>query len=1024
MKKALAVFVLLCSVLLSFPQTTNFSFTNRPFTDPELPNYHRGAQYWNGTPWDNSQAPQVPPGTPTTGAKTLYSRYWWSDHEVGQGGYRFTKASMGNLFWRSPEWHLEWCANNGALYAMGGMMTAWDAQGEIYYDGAWSVYPQYLHNLMQTEPVYKDWKYTGTNNWVPNWNSQYYLDRWRVLNDTLLKYIKNWKYTPTSGPWAGKLVEGWKIIDFIDLRGYGNYGEWHTWPWGANDGGNEPTWGKATDSSLKKIIDIGADVWGDYPLHLPAGVFDDNPWGEGTAFSAYWAMTRKTRYGVIGWRRDNIGGEGLDGILKGNTFTQPGWRADTAILDRWKYAMITGEPLNGGGTCCPYYWHIRPEINDYHYAGFGNGNYGSTTQQVWDTIQAVFKLTGYRYNLNGGSMTSTLTAGQSFTTTLNWRNVGASPLYQKRWKVKYELKDSADRAVQSWDSRFNLYLFLPSTVDSVILETFTLNSSIVSGNKYKLTVKIEDAIGLLSPLFIAINSPTRNSDGSYTLRSNITVQQGGANIPPTANAGPDQTITLPTTGVTLTGSGSDANGKITAYSWSQVSGPATAIIDSPSSASTTIKGLAIAGVYTFRLTVTDDSSATASDQVDITVNGVVNKKPTANAGVDQTITLPTSATTLTGSGSDSDGVIISYAWTQISGPVTATISTASTATTNVTGLTTAGTYVFQLTVTDDSSATASDRVSIIVNAVPNIPPVADAGSNQLIVQPVSSVTLSGSGSDEDGTIIGYKWIQISGPSSATIQNSTSATTDVSGLTAAGTYVFQLTVTDNNNATASDVVDVVVDQGVLPITWYSFSAKKKGSYVNLVWTTSCSEANVGYEVQKSLDGTLYSVIGNVMPESNCQTFTYSFRDYNLNNNVLYYRIKQVSQDGTTSFSTVTRVQIKGKKTNSSLSNSNSGISPYSNHMTSESDAVISSASMIMYPNPTNSRFNVVINAEEVGQITLRVFSMDGKIVKQSSAAKAIYFYSTVLDIQDLNTGVYYVKAFVNNKLIGIQKLVKQ
>ena len=529
------VLAILCNVIIAYTQNTNFNFTNKPFSDPEMNNYHRGAHYWNGTVWDNAGAPQVPPGTPTTGAKTFYRRWWWTEVETNtQGVYKFTKASQpsGNQ-WRSIEWGLEWCANNGALLGIGGIMTAWDGQGEIFYDGAWSVYPQYLHNLMQTESVYKDWVSTNSNSWIPNWNSQYYLDSWKRVNDTLIKYIKNWKYTPTSGPWVGKLIEGWKIIDFVDVKGYGNYGEWHEWPWAANDGGNQPTWGKPTDSTLKKIIDIAADTYGDYPLHINVGVFDNNPWGEGTPFSAYYAMNKKTRYGVLGWRRDNIGGEGTDNILKNNTINYNGWRGDTTILNRWKYAMITGEPLNGGEPCCPYFYHIRPEIKDYHYAGFGNGNYGNNSQQTWDTIQAVFKLTGYRYNLNGGSMTTTLIQNSNFDVKLNWRNVGASPLYQKRWRVVYQLKTAADVEVKKWVSKFNPYLFLPNSTDSIISETFALGS-VPLGTTYKLTVKFEDTVGLLSPLFIAINSPTRNADGSYTLRSNITVLSG--TLPVTFNS--------------------------------------------------------------------------------------------------------------------------------------------------------------------------------------------------------------------------------------------------------------------------------------------------------------------------------------------------------------------------------------------------------------------------------------------------------------------------------------------------------
>ncbi|HEY0732081.1 MAG TPA: carbohydrate-binding protein, partial [Chitinophagaceae bacterium] len=91
-----------------------------------------------------------------------------------------------------------------------------------------------------------------------------------------------------------------------------------------------------------------------------------------------------------------------------------------------------------------------------------------------------------------------------------------------------------------------------------------------------------------------------------------------SNQPPTVNAGPDKSITLPTSSVSLSGSASDADGSIASYQWTKVSGGA-ATITSPSSASTTITGL-VQGSYVFRLTVTDNGGATASDEVSVTVN--------------------------------------------------------------------------------------------------------------------------------------------------------------------------------------------------------------------------------------------------------------------------------------------------------------------------------------------------------------------------------------------------------------------
>lgn len=90
--------------------------------------------------------------------------------------------------------------------------------------------------------------------------------------------------------------------------------------------------------------------------------------------------------------------------------------------------------------------------------------------------------------------------------------------------------------------------------------------------------------------------------------------------------------------VTLVGSGTDPDGTIANYAWRKIVGPASGVITTPSSASTTVSGL-VAGVYQFELTVTDNQGATGSDTVQVTVIAG-NVRPKANAGQDQIITLP------------------------------------------------------------------------------------------------------------------------------------------------------------------------------------------------------------------------------------------------------------------------------------------------------------------------------------------------------------------------------------------------
>jgi predicted peptidase len=90
-----------------------------------------------------------------------------------------------------------------------------------------------------------------------------------------------------------------------------------------------------------------------------------------------------------------------------------------------------------------------------------------------------------------------------------------------------------------------------------------------------------------------------------------------------------------------------------------------------------------------------------------------NKLPYANANVDQTKYLSsTSRTTISGSGTDNDGTIISYHWTKISGP-SASLSGVDSKTLTVSSLR-AGTYTFRLTVKDNAYNSDSDYVKIIV----------------------------------------------------------------------------------------------------------------------------------------------------------------------------------------------------------------------------------------------------------------------------------------------------------------------
>jgi hypothetical protein len=103
--------------------------------------------------------------------------------------------------------------------------------------------------------------------------------------------------------------------------------------------------------------------------------------------------------------------------------------------------------------------------------------------------------------------------------------------------------------------------------------------------------------------------------------------------------------------------------------------------------------------------------------------GGTNQNPFAFAGNNAEITLPTSSYTFSGStATDPDGTIASYSWTKVSGPSFSwSGGISNTLHPTATGLS-AGTYIFQMTATDNLGATASDDVTLIVT--PSTPPAA------------------------------------------------------------------------------------------------------------------------------------------------------------------------------------------------------------------------------------------------------------------------------------------------------------
>ena len=281
-----------------------------------------------------------------------------------------------------------------------------------------------------------------------------------------------------------------------------------------------------------------------------------------------------------------------------------------------------------------------------------------------------------------------------------------------------------------------------------------------------------------------------------------------ANRPPTVDAGPDQTITLPVNSVNLNGSATDdglPSGSTLTVSWSKISGPGTVTFSAPTSLATNAT-FAAAGTYVLRLTATDSELSTSDD---LTVNVVAhNQAPVVNAGLDKIITLPDSAS-LDGLVTDDGlpaGSTLTVTWSKVSGPGTVTFGNASTPITTA-SFSTAGTYTLRLTA-NDSEFQVSDDAVVVVNPA-NQAPVVNAGADQTITLP-GNANLSGTASDDGlpaGSSLAVSWAMIAGPGTVTFGSPNSLTTTAT-FSASGVYSLRLTATDSQLTSFDELVVTV------------------------------------------------------------------------------------------------------------------------------------------------------------------------------------------------------------------------
>ena len=191
--------------------------------------------------------------------------------------------------------------------------------------------------------------------------------------------------------------------------------------------------------------------------------------------------------------------------------------------------------------------------------------------------------------------------------------------------------------------------------------------------------------------------------------------------------------------------------------------------------------------------------------------------------------------------------------------------------------------------------------------------------------------------------------------------------------------------------------IILQKNMLtPIRLIDFNGNYLNNSVLLNWATA-EEKNVkNFVLARSEDSLTFKKIADVSAKGNSQTKTaYNFtdKDFSTSYETLYYKLQSIDNDGSISFEKTIAVKLPFEKTK-----------------------------IDYYPNPIASILHISFNAKADAELTVQVYSLDGKsLLKQKKIIKK-GFNIIPLNLEELNTGEYIIK--INGlEINSSQKIIK-
>ncbi len=435
LRRALAVVVVLTAALTlsAAPAPARPPIAERTFTpapvgpSADLPNPMRGQYRWLGA--------EPTPSTVTSNDVYYRDQVYWGRLEPADNQWDFTWIDAG-------------LTDAGARGGKFGFRVM------AYCPGCWM---GYRSDLPSVTPSFVP-RQVGTD--IPDWNSTAFLQQWSELMAEL-----------------GRRYGDDPRLGYVDVGGYGAYGEWHV------DGGQP-----ISDTHGLEVV---AAVTGAFPTkHVLIN----------TMTSPDFTLTALAANPNLGIRTDSLGCPDMYSMVAVDRRLQQVWRT-RPFFSEW---CTRGDPVLGA-----------KQVRQFHVSTLSSGNmpwsHDSLTTRQRSAYADALATAGYRIRLRSLTLPRSVTAGGRATVRTSWLNQGSAPTYDA-WDVRLTFVEArSGRSVG-----VSLGHQLHGVLDTSRRRTTVAVPEMRSG-RYDVLVSVVDPTGYSRPMYLA--NAGRSNRGAYRVGS-------------------------------------------------------------------------------------------------------------------------------------------------------------------------------------------------------------------------------------------------------------------------------------------------------------------------------------------------------------------------------------------------------------------------------------------------------------------------------------------------------------------------